>query len=82
MIKLKDILTEVIITESSFDSMINQAKKETGQNHKIPSNTKQMCKEVGKYKINIYDYKGKRSKKRNVNSLMYQYYAYVQGLGT
>ena len=81
MIKLKDILTEVIITESSFDSMINQAKKETGQNHKIPSNTKQMCKEVGKYKINIYDYKGKRSKKRNVNSLMYQYYAYVQGWG-
>ena len=56
MIKLKDILTEVIITESSFDSMINQAKKETGQNHKIPSSTKQMCKEVGKYKINIYDY--------------------------
>ena len=81
MIKLKDILTEVIITDGSFDSMINQAKKETGQNHKIPSKTKQMCKEVGKYKVNIYDYKGNRSKKRDVNGLMYQYYAYVQGWG-
>ena len=79
MIKLKDILTEVIITTSEFDSVVNQAKKETGQNHKIPSKTKQMCKEVGKYKINVYDYKGNKSKKRDVNGLMYQYYAYVQG---
>ena len=81
MIKLKDILTEVIITDGSFDSMINQAKKETGQNHKIPSKTKQMCKEVGKYKVNVYDYKGNKGKKRDVNGLMYQYYAYVQGWG-
>ena len=81
MIKLKDLLSEVIITISEFDSVVKQAKKETGQNHKIPSKTKQMCKEVGKYKINAYDYKGNKSKKRDVNGLMYQYYAYVQGWG-
>ena len=81
MIKLKSLLTEVIITTSEFDSVVKQAKKETGQNHKIPSKTKQMCKEVGKYKVNVYDYKGNKSKKRDVNGLMYQYYAYVQGWG-
>ena len=81
MIKLKTLLSEVIITTREFDSVVNQAKKETGQNHKIPSKTKQMCKEVGKYKINVYDYKGNKSKKRDVNGLMYQYYAYVQGWG-
>ena len=81
MIKLKSLLTEVIITTSEFDSVVKQAKKETGQNHKIPSKTKQMCKEVGKYKINAYDYKGNKGKKRDVNGLMYQYYAYVQGWG-
>ena len=81
MIKLKTILSEVIITTSEFDSVVKQAKKETGQNHKIPSKTKQMCKEAGKYKVNIYDYKGKKGKKRDVNGLMYQYYAYVQGWG-
>ena len=81
MIKLKDILTEVIVTTSEFDSVVKQAKKETGQNHKIPSKTKQMCKEVGKYKINVYDYKGNKGKKRDVKGLMYQYYAYVQGWG-
>jgi hypothetical protein len=81
MIKLKSLLTEVIVTTSEFDSVIKQAKKETGQNHKIPSKTKQMCKEVGKYKINVYDYKGNKGKKRDVNGLMYQYYAYVQGWG-
>jgi hypothetical protein len=81
MIKLKTLLSEVIITTSEFDSVVNQAKKETGQNHKIPSKTKQMSKEVGKYKINVYDYKGNKSKKRDVNGLMYQYYAYVQGWG-
>ena len=81
MIKLKSLLTEVIITTSEFDSVVKQAKKETGQNHKIPSKTKQMCKEVGKYKINVYDYKGNKGKKRDVNGLMYQYYAYVQGWG-
>ena len=81
MIKLKSLLTEVIVTTSEFDSVVNQAKKETGQNHKIPSKTKQMCKEVGKYKINAYDYKGNKGKKRDVNGLMYQYYAYVQGWG-
>ena len=51
MIKLKDILNEVIITTGEFDSVVNQAKKETGQNHKIPSSTKKMCKEVSKYKL-------------------------------
>ena len=81
MIKLKSLLTEVIVTTSEFDSVVKQAKKETGQNHKIPSKTKQMCKEVGKYKINAYDYKGNKGKKRDVNGLMYQYYAYVQGWG-
>ena len=81
MIKLKSLLTEVIITTSEFDSVVKQAKKETGQNHKIPSKTKQMCKEVGKYKVNVYDYKGNKGKKRDVNGLMYQYYAYVQGWG-
>ena len=81
MIKLKTLLSEVIITTREFDSVVNQAKKETGQNHKIPSKTKQMCKEVGKYKVNVYDYKGNKSKKRDVNGLMYQYYAYVQGWG-
>ena len=81
MIKLKTILSEVIITTSEFDSVVKQAKKETGQNHKIPSSTKKMCKEVGKYKINVYDYKGNKSKKRDVNGMMYQYYAYVQGWG-
>ena len=81
MIKLKDILNEVIITTSEFDSEVNQAKKETVQNHNIPSSTKKMCKEVGKYKVNVYDYKGNKSKKRDVNGLMYQYYAYVQGWG-
>ncbi len=81
MIKLKSLLTEVIVTTSEFDSVVNQAKKETGQNHKIPSKTKQMCKEVGKYKVNAYDYKGNKGKKRDVNGLMYQYYAYVQGWG-
>ena len=81
MIKLKTLLSEVIITTREFDSVVDQAKKETGQNHKIPSKTKQMCKEVGKYKVNIYDYKGNKSKKRDVNGLMYQYYAYVQGWG-
>ena len=81
MIKLKSLLTEVIVTTSEFDSVVKQAKKETGQNHKIPSKTKQMCKEVGKYKVNVYDYKGNKGKKRDVNGLMYQYYAYVQGWG-
>jgi hypothetical protein len=81
MIKLKTLLSEVIITTREFDSVVNQAKKETGQNDKIPSKTKQMCKEVGKYKVNVYDYKGNKSKKRDVNGLMYQYYAYVQGWG-
>ena len=81
MIKLKSLLSEVIITTREFDSVVDQAKKETGQNHKIPSKTKQMCKEVGKYKINAYDYKGNKGKKRDVNGLMYQYYAYVQGWG-
>ena len=81
MIKLKTLLSEVIITTREFDSVVDQAKKETGQNHKIPSKTKQMCKEVGKYKVNVYDYKGNKSKKRDVNGLMYQYYAYVQGWG-
>ena len=81
MIKLKSLLTEVIVTTSEFDSVVKQAKKETGQNHKIPSKTKQMCKEVGKYKVNAYDYKGNKGKKRDVNGLMYQYYAYVQGWG-
>ena len=81
MIKLKSLLSEVIITTGEFDSVVNQAKKETGQNHKIPSKTKQMCKEVGKYKVNVYDYKGNKGKKRDVNGLMYQYYAYVQGWG-
>ena len=81
MIKLKSLLSEVIITTREFDSVVKQAKKETGQNHKIPSKTKQMCKEVGKYKINAYDYKGNKGKKRDVNGLMYQYYAYVQGWG-
>jgi hypothetical protein len=81
VIKLKSLLTEVIVTTGEFDSVVKQAKKETGQNHKIPSKTKQMCKEVGKYKINVYDYKGNKSKKRDVNGLMYQYYAYVQGWG-
>ena len=81
MIKLKSLLSEVIITTREFDSVVNQAKKETGQNHKIPSKTKQMCKEVGKYKVNVYDYKGNKGKKRDVNGLMYQYYAYVQGWG-
>jgi len=81
VIKLKTLLSEVIITTREFDSVVNQAKKETGQNHKIPSKTKQMCKEVGKYKVNVYDYKGNKSKKRDVNGLMYQYYAYVQGWG-
>ena len=81
MIKLKSLLSEVIITTREFDSVVDQAKKETGQNHKIPSKTKQMCKEVGKYKVNVYDYKGNKGKKRDVNGLMYQYYAYVQGWG-
>ena len=81
MIKLKTLLSEVIITTREFDSVVKQAKKETGQNHKIPSKTKQMCKEVGKYKVNVYDYKGNKGKKRDVNGLMYQYYAYVQGWG-
>jgi len=81
MIKLKSLLSEAIVTTGEFDSVVKQAKKETGQNHKIPSKTKQMCKEVGKYKINAYDYKGNKGKKRDVNGLMYQYYAYVQGWG-
>ena len=81
MIKLKSLLSESIVTTGEFDSVVKQAKKETGQNHKIPSKTKQMCKEVGKYKINAYDYKGNKGKKRDVNGLMYQYYAYVQGWG-
>ena len=81
MIKLKSLLSESIVTTGEFDSVVKQAKKETGQNHKIPSKTKQMCKEVGKYKINVYDYKGNKGKKRDVNGLMYQYYAYVQGRG-
>ena len=69
MIKLKSLLSEVIITTREFDSVVSQAKKETGQNHKIPSKTKQMCKEVGKYKVNVYDYKGNKGKKRDVNGL-------------
>ena len=81
MIKLKSLLSEAIVTTGEFDSVVKQAKKETGQNHKIPSKTKQMCKEVGKYKVNVYDYKGNKGKKRDVNGLMYQYYAYVQGWG-
>ena len=30
MIKLKTLLSEVIITTREFDSVVNQAKKETG----------------------------------------------------
>ena len=80
MIKLSHLLTE-IVTDSEFNKALKQAKKETGAKDMIPSKTINMCKDVGKLKINKYDYKGKRGKARKVNSPMYQYYAYVQGWG-
>tara|TARA_B100000287_G_scaffold361267_1_gene353978 strand:- start:98 stop:655 length:558 start_codon:yes stop_codon:yes gene_type:complete len=80
MIKLTHLLTE-IVTESEFDKAIKQAKKETGAKDMIPNKTIKLCKDVGKLKINKYDYKGKKGKKRDVNGLMYQYYAYIQGWG-
>ena len=81
MIKLKGLIVERIVTQSDFMKIINQAKKETGKNDKIPSKTKSMCADVMKYGIHKLDYKGKPSKARQPKKLMYQYYAYVQGWG-
>ena len=80
MIKLKNLIVE-IVTDSEFEKALKQAKKETGAKDKIPSETKRLCKLVGKLGINKYDYKGKKDKARKVNSPMYQYYAYIQGWG-
>tara|TARA_B100001250_G_C19672458_1_gene732104 strand:- start:72 stop:860 length:789 start_codon:yes stop_codon:yes gene_type:complete len=79
-IKMTQLLTE-FVTDSEFNKALKQAKKDTGAPLKVPSKTIKLCKEVGKLKINKYDYKGKKSKSRKVDSLMYQYYAYVQGWG-
>ena len=81
MIKLKDLLTEMLITPSEFNAYLNKAKKETGAKDKIPSKTKQMCAEVMKYGFHKIDYQGKSGKAREPKKPMYQYYAYVQGWG-
>ena len=81
MIKLKDILTERIVTTSDFEKIIKQAQKETGKKSKIPSGTKKLCKEVMKEGFHKLDYKGKSGRARKPKNLMYQYYAYIQGWG-
>ena len=80
MIKLTNLITE-IVTDSEFNKVLKKAKKATGTNDKIPSQTIKLCNGVGKAGINKYDYRGKKGKARKVNSPMYQYYAYIQGWG-
>ena len=80
MLKLTHLITE-IVTDSEFNKVLKKAKKATGANDKIPSQTIKLCNGVGKAGINKYDYRGKKGKARKVNSPMYQYYAYIQGWG-
>ena len=81
MIKLKDLITEKIITTSEFNTIIKKAQKETGAKDKIPSGTKRLCNEVQKAGFHKIDYRGKPGKAREPKKPMYQYYAYVQGWG-
>ncbi len=75
------MLLNEFVTDSEFNSMIKQAKKETGSRDKIPNQTIKLCKQVGKLGINKYDYRGKKGRARKVDSPMYLYYAYIQGWG-
>ena len=81
MIKLKDLLTERIITPSDFKKVIDDAMKATGAKPKIPSKTIKLCMDVKKDGFHKLDYRGKPGKAREPHKLMYQYYAYVQGWG-
>ena len=49
MIKLKDLLTERIITPSDFKKVIDDAMKATGAKPKIPSKTIKLCMDVKKH---------------------------------
>ena len=51
------MLLNEFVTDSEFNSMIKQAKKETGSKDKIPNQTIKLCKQVGKLGINKYDYR-------------------------
>jgi hypothetical protein len=81
MKNIKDIIAEAYGDETDFLKVIDDAVKETGSKAKVPAKTVALCKNVGKYKINQLDLRGKKSGHRDVMGLRYQYYAYTLGWG-
>lgn len=81
MKKAKDIIADAYRNETEFLNVIDKAAEETGASLKVPKKTIELCKNVGKYKINQLSLSGKKSGRRDVSSLYYQWYAYTLGWG-